>query len=72
VPCHRANSEFWLECLVRTIGTSCIMLKIAKGPKLNSSAFVLSKGRIVIACFVLFSLFRCRCNVMLKFIRVIA
>jgi hypothetical protein len=32
--CHTtgANFEFWLECLVRTIRTPCIMLKIVKEP----------------------------------------
>jgi hypothetical protein len=40
--CHAtgANSEFWLDCLVRTNMTSCIMLKkIEKEPKLNSRLF---------------------------------
>jgi hypothetical protein len=39
--CHAtgANSEFWLDCLVRTNRTSCIMLKVVKEPKLNSCLF---------------------------------
>jgi hypothetical protein len=39
--CHAtgANFEFWLDCLVRTHRTSCIMLKIEKEPKLNSRLF---------------------------------
>jgi hypothetical protein len=39
--CHAtgANSEFWLDCLVKTNRTSCIMLKIEKEPKLNSRLF---------------------------------
>jgi hypothetical protein len=72
--CHAtgANSEFWLECLVRTNRTSCIMLKIVKEPKLNSRLFPCSLKQIVIACFVLFSLFRRRCVVMLKFNSIVA
>jgi hypothetical protein len=72
--CHAtgANFGFWLDCLVRTIRTSCIMLKVVKEPKLNSRLFPCSLKQIVIACFVLFSLFRCRCVAMLKFNRLVA
>jgi hypothetical protein len=40
--CHAtgANSEFWLDCLVRTNRTSCIMLKVVEEPKLNSYLFL--------------------------------
>jgi hypothetical protein len=41
-PATGANSEFWLDCLVRTNRTSCIMLKIEKEPKLNSRLFLFS------------------------------
>jgi hypothetical protein len=34
-----ANLEFCLECLVRKNRTSCIMLKVVEGPKLNSYLF---------------------------------
>jgi hypothetical protein len=39
--CHAtgANSEFWLECLVRTNRTSYIMLKVMVKPKLNPYRF---------------------------------
>jgi hypothetical protein len=72
--CHAtgSNSEFWLDCIVRTNRTSCIMLKIEKEPKLNSRLFPCSQKQVVTACFVLFSLFRCRCVVMLKFNRIVA
>jgi hypothetical protein len=70
--CHAtgANSNFGLIAIVRTNRMSCIMLKIVKEPKLNSRLFPCSLKQIMIACLVLFSLFRCRCVVMLKFIRV--
>jgi hypothetical protein len=72
--CHAtgANSEFWLDCLVRTNRTSCTMLKIVKEPKLNSCLFPCSLKSMVLACFVLSSLFRCRCVAMLKFSRIVA
>jgi hypothetical protein len=39
-----ANFEFWLDCLVRTNRTSCIMLKNRKNLKLNLCwYYVLSK-----------------------------
>jgi hypothetical protein len=34
-----ANFEFWLECLVRTNRTSCVMLKVVEEPELNSCLF---------------------------------
>jgi hypothetical protein len=42
--CHAtgANSEFWLECLVRTHRMSCIMLKVVGEPKLNSCLILCS------------------------------
>jgi hypothetical protein len=51
--CHAtgANSEFWLDCLVRTNRTSCIMLKVMKEPKLNSRLSPCSLKQIVIVCF---------------------
>jgi hypothetical protein len=72
--CHStgANFEFWLDCLVRTHRTSCIMLKVMKEPKLNSCLFPCPLRYNSDACFVLFSLFRCRCVVMLKFNRIVA
>jgi hypothetical protein len=73
--CHAtgANFEFWLEnAIVRTNRTSCIMLKVMKEPKLNSRLFPCSLKRIVIVCFVLFSLFRRRCVAMLRFNRFVA
>jgi hypothetical protein len=72
--CHAtgANFEFWLDAIVRTNRTSCIMLKIVKEPKLNSRLFPCSLKQIMIACFVLFSLFRRGCVAMLKFSRIVA
>jgi hypothetical protein len=72
--CHAtgANFEFGLGCLVKTHRTSCIMLKVMKEPKLNSRLFLCSLKQIVIACFVLFSLFRRRCVAMLKFNKSVA
>jgi hypothetical protein len=42
--CHAtgANFGFWLERLVRTNRTSCIMLKVVEEPKLNSYMFSFS------------------------------
>jgi hypothetical protein len=56
--CHAtgANSEFWLDCLVRTNRMSCIMLKVMEEHKLNSVCFRALQGKIVAVCFVLFSL----------------
>jgi hypothetical protein len=66
------TSNFGLNAIVRMIRTSCIMLKVIKEPKLNSRLFPCSLKQIVIACFVLFSLFRRKCVAMLKFKRFVA
>jgi hypothetical protein len=56
--CHAtgANFEFWLECLVRTNRTSCIMLKVMEEPKLNSCLFPYSLRQNSDSMFVLCSL----------------
>jgi hypothetical protein len=71
--CHAtgAKSEFWLECLVRTNRTSCIMLKVVEEPKTKlMTVSVLS--RIVIVCFVLSSLSSLDVLLCINFIRVVA
>jgi hypothetical protein len=71
--CHAtgANSEFWLECLVRTNRTSCIMLKVVEEPKTElMTVSVLS--RIVIVCFVLSSLSSVDVLLCINFIRIVA
>jgi hypothetical protein len=71
--CHAtgANSEFWLECLVRTNRTSCIMLKVVEESKTElMTVSVLS--RIVIVCFVLSSLSSVDVLLCINFIRIVA
>jgi hypothetical protein len=71
--CHAtgANSEFWLECLVRTNRMSCILLKVVEEPK-TELMIVSVLSRIVIVCFVLSSLSSVDVLLCINFIRVVA